>query len=88
MPKTKRAKAKRECQICDRLEGSTKDRDDAEDGVPLGPVEKCDACGRWACPDCMHEADCCFADAEDHADDPKSAPPGCVTESGLFDEVS
>jgi hypothetical protein len=67
---------RRKCQICDRTEGSTKDRGGDEDGVPLGPVTKCDTCGRWACPDCEAEADCCFVEVEDHANDPTWAPPG------------
>jgi hypothetical protein len=32
--------------------------------------------GRLACPDCLHESDCCFADSDDHAADPDWAPPG------------
>jgi hypothetical protein len=48
------------CRICGRKEGSTKDRCGEEDGVPLGPVERCPTCKRSACPDCLHEADCCF----------------------------
>ena len=70
------AKRKRECEICGRKQGSTKNVVGEEDGVPLGPVEKCATCKRWACPDCEHEADCCFAEADDHSADPTWAPRG------------
>ena len=69
------AKRKYECHVCGRKEGSTKDRCGSDDGSPLGQVEKCGTCGRRACPDCMHEADCCFADADGHQDDSTWAPP-------------
>jgi len=46
------------CQVCDRKVGST--------------IEQCDLCGKWACPDCLGEADCCF----DDDDGPMTAPPG------------
>jgi len=58
------------CQVCERRVGSTKDRCGEEDGVPLGPLEKCDLCSKWVCPDCLHEADCCFDG------DSEAAPPG------------
>jgi hypothetical protein len=64
------------CEICGRPEGCTLDLGGLEDGVPLGPVTLCDLCGRRACPDCLHEADCCFDDADLHADDPLWAPRG------------
>jgi hypothetical protein len=64
------------CSICSRPEGSTKDRCGNEDGVPLGPVGPCEVCGRLTCPDCQHEADCCFAEADDHMDDPLWCPVG------------
>lgn len=39
------------------------------DGIPLGPVTECPDCHKLACPDCMHEADCCFdADCENYTD--------------------
>jgi hypothetical protein len=38
--------------------------------------ERCDLCKRLACQDCLHEADCCFLEADDHNDDPAWAPPG------------
>ncbi len=53
---------KHPCSVCNRRQGCTKDLGGHEDGIPLGPVTKCDPCGRWACPDCLHEADCCFTD--------------------------
>ena len=59
------------CQVCGRKEGTTKDRCGQEDGIPLGRLEKCDLCGKWACPDCLHEMDCCFDD-----EDPDNPPPG------------
>ncbi len=64
------------CEICRRAEGCTDDRSGVCDGVPLGLVERCDTCGRLACPDCLHEADCCFVEMDDHADDPHWSPPG------------
>jgi hypothetical protein len=70
----------RECSICGRVKGSTLDRcgfpDDSPNAVPLGPIRRCATCGRRACPDCLHESDCCFADSDDHAADPEWAPPG------------
>jgi hypothetical protein len=59
------------CEVCGRPEG-----DESDGPPPLGALEKCDVCGRLVCPDCLCEADCCFLDAEDHADDPAWAPPG------------
>lgn len=70
------SKRKKACSMCGRKEGSTKDVCGDEDYTPLGPVEKCETCGRWACPDCLHEADCCFADADEHAGEPTWTPPG------------
>lgn len=67
-----------ECDICGRAEGSELDRCGEPDGVPLGPLERCETCNRLACPDCLHEADCCFAEAEDHKGDPEWAPLGWV----------
>lgn len=66
------------CDICERAEGDEVDRGGAHDGVPLGPIERCETCGRLACPDCLHEADCCFIDAEEHRSDPDWAPPGWI----------
>jgi hypothetical protein len=72
----------RKCDVCGRAEGSTKDCCGEEDGIPLGPVEQCSLCGRRACSECGAdnggEADCCFLEADDHADDPTSAPPGWI----------
>jgi hypothetical protein len=67
-----------ECVICGREEGSEVDVAGFPDGVPLGTIEACETCGRLACPDCLHETDCCFLEAEEHADDPEWAPPGWV----------
>lgn len=55
------------CEICDRKPGDTNDRcnEPTYDQVPFGPLEQCDLCQKWACPDCLHEADCCFEDEED-----------------------
>jgi len=64
------------CAVCSRKPGCTKNLCGEEDGTPLGALEKCDACGLVACPDCLHEADCCFRDADDHAKEPDWAPPG------------
>jgi hypothetical protein len=65
--------------VCERLEGDMHDRCGQYDGVPLGRLEKCDWCGKWACPDCLHEADCCFdwywEIANEEAGEPV-APPG------------
>lgn len=70
------------CEICGRSEGNERiDRFGGRlnDHVPLGAVERCGVCGRLACPDCLHEVECCFVDADDHADEPDWSPPGwCV----------
>lgn len=65
----------RECDYCGRLEGSTKDRSGYEDGVPLGELEKCGACGSMVCPECIDEADCCFSN-EAFENGEIDAPPG------------
>jgi hypothetical protein len=59
------------CQVCGLPEGDTRDGLD-----PLGPMEICDLCGKRVCPNCIHEADCCFEDAGDHEGDPTWAPKG------------
>jgi len=64
------------CAICGRREGETLDRSRQPDGIPLGPVVCCDLCGRWACPDCLTEADCCFVEMEDHNDETAWSPRG------------
>ena len=59
------------CACCDLPEG------DDRDGLgPLGPMETCDLCKKRVCSVCFHEADCCFAEADDHAEEPNSAPYG------------
>ncbi len=73
---------RKRCQVCNRLEGSTKNMIGEEDGIPLGKVEKCPTCGRWACPDCLHEADCCFVEADEHAAEECWCPPGWRIASG------
>ena len=67
---------RRKCEICGREEGSTVDRCGVEDGIALGAIEPCETCGRWACPDCLHEADCCFVEEDEHSDEPAWSPPG------------
>jgi len=67
---------KRKCRICYRFAGSQKDRCGEYDGVPLGPIKQCPTCKRWACPDCMHEVDCCFVEADEHTGERDWAPPG------------
>lgn len=73
-------KRKRKCEVCDRKQGDTTDRTGSPDNdkVPLGAVTKCDVCARWACPDCLHEADCCFSEEFDQVYGEKAgeAPPG------------
>lgn len=54
--------SRRKCHVCCRKEGDKVDLSGRYDGVPLGAIEKCDTCGHWACPDCLHEADCCFGE--------------------------
>lgn len=58
------------CAFCDRYQGVLADiawqrSRWLHDEVPLGPVEECEDCGRLACPDCMHERDCCSMDDPD-----------------------
>jgi len=55
---------KRECQICGRVAGTLKGRCGEDTDTKLGPVEKCELCKKWRCPDCAHENDCCFEDEE------------------------
>ena len=79
-----RKKAPRKCEVCFHSEG------EVSDGLlPLGKLETCELCGRLACPDCLAEADCCFADWEDHLDDPYWASKGWRRKSWqtLFDLV-
>lgn len=64
------------CSICDRPAGSLLDRFGIPDGIPLGPIQRCDICGRNACPDCMHESECCFVEVDEHVHEPDWAPPG------------
>jgi hypothetical protein len=64
------------CEVCGRAEGAAVDLCGDEGGAPLAPLERCDLCGHLVCPDCNHESDCCFMEADDHADDPDWAPPG------------
>jgi hypothetical protein len=59
------------CQVCGLPEGDTRDGLD-----PLGPMETCDLCSKRVCPNCLHEADCCFEDPGDHEGDPTWAPKG------------
>lgn len=69
-----------QCQICKRKPGARKkDRSgslDPNPQTPLGKLQRCRLCGLWACPDCLHETDCCFREEDEHEDDPNWAPPG------------
>jgi hypothetical protein len=67
-------KRKRKCEVCGRKEGDEIDLGGDPDGVPLGPVDKCDSCGRWSCPDCQHESDCCWEEWEE-SDEPEEDRP-------------
>ena len=73
----------RRCAICDRTPGHAPlDRfgqPDLNPETPLGELQICDCCGLLVCPDCSHENECCFRDAEDHAHEPNWAPPGWVS---------
>ena len=64
------------CEVCGRYAGTRDEIDRFEpsdprhevpplDATPLGSVEECSLCGKFACPDCLHESDCCFADADE-----------------------
>ena len=66
------------CEVCGRKEGAEVDVAGFPDGVPLGPIEECETCGRKACPDCLHEADCCFVELGDHSNEPDWSPAGWV----------
>lgn len=53
------------CAICDRRCGSLLDRcheppRPGDEEVPLGEIVRCELCGKAACPDCLHECECCF----------------------------
>ena len=63
------------CEVCGRQEGAMIDRCGEYDGIPI-VLERCDLCKRLCCPDCLGEADCCFVDEDEHADDPHWSPPG------------
>lgn len=77
------------CVICERSPGPcelnrygefyTRDLDSPID--VLGPLEECDLCGLWVCPECNEESDCCFQHEEDHEKDPNWAPKGWMRES-------
>ncbi len=65
------------CSICDRPTGSLADRDgELDEWAPLGPVTRCPTCKRLACPDCLHEAECCFVEADKHWQESKWTPKG------------
>ncbi len=76
------------CEVCRLAEGDTSDGLD-----PLGSMTTCEWCGRWACPVCLCDGDCCFAEADDHDDDPDWAPRGWhrrpedATGGALFERV-
>ena len=50
-----------DCNVCGRAPGSREPPGDE----PLGPLDKCPLCLRWACPDCLHEAHCCCFEGND-----------------------
>jgi len=60
------------CAVCGRRAGSVGvDVAGAPDGsvTPLGRVTRCPDCHQWACPDCLHDRNCCDGLAEDAATD-------------------
>lgn len=65
-----------ECEVCGRKEGDEVDICGFPDGIPLGPIERCETCRRLVCPDCLNEVVCCFAEADDHNSEPDWSPPG------------
>lgn len=74
--------APKRCEVCGRKPGTLLNRDLYTKAPPrLGPLTQCDLCGLWACPDCLHEVDCCFRDADAHDKDRAWAPPGWAVES-------
>jgi hypothetical protein len=44
------------------------DRWGGEDGIRLGALSLCPTCGKTACPDCLHESDCCWEDVDNQED--------------------
>ena len=64
------------CDVCQRKPGTTKGRCGEKTDSRLGPLERCPLCKLFACPDCLHEAECCFIDEDAHMDNPTWAPPG------------
>lgn len=68
----------RECCRCHRTTGSLETVAGEPDEDPLGPVRRCQLCKRWACPECLFEAECCFAEESTHAGDQKWSPRGWV----------
>lgn len=45
------------CEICGAIEGQL-DLYNPDDW-PLGPIKKCEDCGRYACPVCYDKYKCC-----------------------------
>ena len=69
------------CVICGRAPGCVNDRCNhppsyGKTPEPLGDLGPCPTCGKIACPDCEHEADCCFELADDHRSESGWAPHG------------
>jgi len=51
------------CEVCDRRAGYAPfnrfGEPDLCPDTPLGEVALCPECGRYSCPDCQHERECC-----------------------------
>lgn len=65
------------CDVCGRREGNrTTNRfggPDMNPDTPLGPVTKCPACESMACPDCLHEQECCEMVEEAESEEQETA---------------
>lgn len=51
------------CEVCGRRAGYAPlnrfGEPDLNPDTPLGPIMECSTCGLMACPDCLHESECC-----------------------------
>lgn len=51
------------CEVCGDKPGEIGQH--FPDDVPLGDLDCCELCGRWACPVCLDRWDCCDKGGDD-----------------------